>query len=445
MFHRAKRFCYRHVDLSGRVRSHTRLPPYERLSCLPAFAVTTSWGSPYMIFDQLDGDEGTREIANHDFFETGQLPSQADDDTPTTPDTDNADDTTVREVPRSPSAATTTTTAAEESELAEDSARQNLRTRTTALFFTDPDEAAALVDEMKQMGDGMGRADVRVMAMSLARAVRQSTRLGRGVPTGQAVDEATGALGEAAIRYKLVPSSRELYYAATRCVGRERVGLGFGESRENDAKRLLNPRDGPAGGEDGGVRERLDGRGRKQSKQSSDNTPETYLQRAYQHMKGKTGVPVFYAKGMKRRLTKNNIQIPIYMSYEDLMESWSTMKKEAPSDTIPDQPPYVEVFNMMDLMVAMDRNQLIKRKLLKNAVTNALPSAVATHKYFGWARRQPFWAQFTTTGRHSVNSLPQIGEDELDQLVFVPSSRAIRFKEKATSRGNNKARLKRMR
>eukprot|EP00586_Coscinodiscus_wailesii_P019383 CAMPEP_0172501860 /NCGR_PEP_ID=MMETSP1066-20121228/154445_1 /TAXON_ID=671091 /ORGANISM="Coscinodiscus wailesii, Strain CCMP2513" /LENGTH=241 /DNA_ID=CAMNT_0013276891 /DNA_START=29 /DNA_END=750 /DNA_ORIENTATION=- len=195
--------------LSQRLTSPTNLPSYSRTLSTPAFAVTTPWGSPYMIFERLSRSENAEEDAVDATFKSAKdLAKDLETPGETTPegDDDGADDDTQR-------------------------------TRTTALYFTDPDDALGLRDEMKQMGPGMATADVRVMSTSLGRALRQSSVLGRGLPTGQSLDDSTGRLVDGMLRYKLVPSRRELFYAG-RCVGKERVGL-FGDSAEDDAREVL--------------------------------------------------------------------------------------------------------------------------------------------------------------------------------------------------------------
>lgn len=440
---RAQSLFRRHIDLSGRLTPHSKLPPYERLGCLPAFAVTTSWGSPYMIFDKLSPEESAKDLALNEFFTTGNIPRALTDDGTNSPEDDldkSANDVEYNDKVRE-SNSMTSEEVEQEAEIEYEQSKQAFKSRTTALYFTDPEDAVHLVDEMKQMGNGMNQADIRVMATSMARAVRHASRLGKGVPTGQTIDDQTGRLDSSAIRYKLVPSKRELYYAATRCVGRERVGLF--DTKEDDARKLvLSPMELLE------VEQNEKNKPGKNTvnnlKTTNRNTKESMMKRKYKHMKGQTAVPVFYADGMKRKLTKNNHEIPLFMSYEDLIKAWDKMKLDSKSSstattvTIPEKPPVVEVFNFVDVVVAMDRNQHNKLQQMDNALQKTIPRA-----RFAWARKSI--APLLTYSSKHLRDVPKIGDDDLDKVVFVPSSRAIDFREKTTKKGNGKARLKRMR
>lgn len=422
MLQKASSMFRKHVTLSGRIHPTSQLPAYERVGCLPAFAVTTPWGSPYMIFDRLSPSESARELGLFEFFTTGKLPdssSSSGTDASSSDSSEHNEEATasykdrVREYNSQSEEAQS-----REAELEYEQTKQSFRTRTTALYFTDPEDALHLVDEMKQMGNGMDRADIRVMATSMARAVRHASRLGRGVPTGQPVDALTGRLDNSAIRYKIVPSKRELYYAATRCMGKERVGL-FGDTREDDARSvLLSPRE---------LQESKKGIQKAMPKKKGK---ESLVRKQWRHMRGKTAVPVFYADGMKRKVSGKD-EIPLFLSYEDLMSSWQTMKASTATTPISNKPPMVEVFNFLDVLVAMDKNQWKKRTALEGAL-----------------KQQSFWQRNILPSvllRSKLKDVPMIGDDDMDKLVFVPSSRAIRFTNHITKYGNGKARLRPMR
>lgn len=407
------------LNLSGKIVKHTTLPVYERVNGLPAFAVTTPWGSPYMIFDQLTPAEVARTKANNKLFSgSGKKGSSEEEEL-------EEKKAKFRDRVREHNAMSEEEVA-REAEMEFEMEDQSMRTRTTALYFQDPEDAMQLVDEMKQMGGGMDKADIRVMATTMGRAVRHASNLGGGLPTGQPVDEMTGRLDNSFIRYKIVPSRRELFYAATRCMGKERVGL-FGDTREEDAKNVL-----------ASTREKQEGVG--MPKKSNKNVKESPVRQQWKHMRGKNGVPVFYADGMKRKTGRKDYEIPLYMSYEDLVKEWNTLKQN-PSNAleVPDQPPMVEVFNFVDIMGAMENNRWKKNSAFENAVE----ASILGQKCPKWVSKM-----VPDSVKRSVfvsKNIPQIGDDDIDKLVLIPSSRAIQFKESITNKGNGKARLPRMR
>ena len=94
------------------------------------------------------------------------------------------------------------------------------------LVTRDERDARALADEMKQMKH-MKDSDLRITCVSLGKAIRSASNLGNGLPTGQPIEPLTGKMlsmdDGGSLRHKIVPSTRELFYAA-RCAGRERVG-----------------------------------------------------------------------------------------------------------------------------------------------------------------------------------------------------------------------------
>lgn len=412
---KAQGFMRHHLNLSGKIVPRTTLAAYERINTCPAFAVTTPWGSPYMIFDKLTSSESEQAQSNDNFFKG---------DDPEDPVKSSYREK-IRE--QSSSEALTEDDASMQAEMEYEQTRQAYKSRTTALYFTDPEDAQHLVDEMKQMGGGMDKADIRVMSTSLGRAVRQASRMNHGLPTGQPVDELTGRLDGSTIRYKIVPSKRELFYAATRCLGKERVGF-FGETSEEDAQEvILSPRE---------LAESRSNAARAVTKsvQKKRGNAMSIVRKTWWHMRGQTGIPVFYADGMKRKVAlTDKEEIPLFLSYEDLTTSWKKMKKSTPSaESIPETPPAVEVFNFMDVVCAMERKQWEKSFNFENAL-NSMNSNPIVQKLLP--------SRFVA----AKNNLPNVGDDEIEKLVFIPSSRAIQFKENTTSNGNGKARLRPMR
>jgi len=109
---------------------------------------------------------------------------------------------------------------------------------------------------------------------------------------------------------------------------------------------------------------------------------------------------------------------PFFFSYEDLQEAWTTMRNRSNKKrTIPPQPTNVEVFNLMDVLTSMERQE--------------------------WKQQHPFWQK----PMESIKSALQIRhkKPELDDITFVPPSNCVRYKEKISAQGNGKARLRPMR
>lgn len=346
--------------------SATYASPYDRVAGHPVFQVTTPWGSPYLNMERLTDEE---------FINSG------------------SDD-------RKQNAA------------AQEEYRQ------VALFFMDPDDALSVHGEMSQL-EQMKQADIRITSCSLSKALRQSSVLGNGLPTGYAPDGLTGKLKSpqegGSLRYKIVPPKRQLYYAA-RCKGRERVGL-FSDSASADAEAAVI---GNSALEANNLSRRRDKKERKFAKQ------RTPMQQANLHMDGYTGIPVFYAPEMERKtpFLKQLIsgvprETPLFFNYEDLEAAWSTMRKRNSKVKIPEKPTNVEVFNLWDVMTSMEREMLTQKQN-----TSFQQKAEA-------AFRNRFQA-------------PKDGPG-LQSITFVPSSRSAHYKESITARGNGKARLPRMR
>jgi hypothetical protein len=316
--------------------------------------------------------------------------------------------------------------------------------RSVVLYFLDPDDAMAVHGEMKQM-DSMEKADVRITTTSLAKALRQAANLGHGLTTGLPIDPLDGNLpvdDGGALRYKLVPPKRQLYYAA-RCVGKERVGL-FADVPAEDAQMCVI---GNSAIEGNNLMKRRDKRERKLPK-----TPKNAMEAANVHMEGYTGIPVFYCPELHRqvplakRLLHFNAspkqQVPLFFNYEDLMDAWNRMRQQQqqPSNNkknvIPEQPSSVEVFNLWDVVTSMERDAWQKKNRLqafwkRNPIDTlrSIQSSVVTKK---------------SSPKPSSSSLSLDGPD-FNAVTFVPSSRSIQYKEAISARGNGKARLKPMR
>jgi hypothetical protein len=353
--------------------SATQASPYDRITGQPVFAITTPWGSPYMNMEKLSD---------------------------------------LDEVVQTDSSSKTPQSISEE---------QN-EYRTVALYFMDPDDALAVHGEMKQI-EQMAKTDIRVTSMSLAKAVRQASNLGNGLVTGAPPDPNDGNLKldqGGALRYKIVPPKRQLYYAA-RCIGKERVGL-FGETAQDDAQMAVL---GNSALEGMNLARRREKRERKTPK------ARTAMQAAAAHMEGYSGIPVFYAPDMRRRLPllKRLIsgtaqESPLFFNYEDMEVAWKTMHqrsggKRKGGGVVPEKPTNVEVFNLWDVLTSMDRDDWKQRQQKHQWVKAPLGSIKD---------------RFSTQGPPGLNS-----------ITFVPSSRSAQYKEAISARGNGKARLRPMR
>jgi hypothetical protein len=391
--------------------------PYDRILGGPVFAVTTPYGSPYLNMERLtDNDETVPSSVETDLF--GGKKSSS-----------------------STSSTTTRRTAQEIENSLEALSDEQSEVRLVGLYFTDVDDAVAMQCEMKQL-DNLKEADIRVSAFSLAKAIRQASVLGGGTTTGAPLDDKTGRFTgtDGRLRYKIVPSKRQLYYAA-RCLGKERVGLCGASANEdallsvmgNDALEGMNLRRRTAKRD----AQRLQGASAKLSSSSSSksnqnnpspgvvvnsNTNSNNSKKNDNPMEGYCGIPVFTCANLQKRKFGRTEQ-PFFMNYEDLLDAWDKCRgkpssphhdnNDEPSTTTTKTsttttatstttaaaapaPPVVEVFNLMDVLTSMDRG---------------------------------------------------IGNNDrrLHRITFVPNSRAVAYKERITSTGNGKARLRPMR
>lgn len=344
--------------------------PYDLIMGHPVFQVTTAWGSAYMNMEKLtDLDDSATSSNVIGTKNPNQLKSISEE--------------------------------------------QN-EYRTVSLYFMDPDDAMAAHAELKQM-EQMKSSDIRVTSVSLGKALRSASNLGKGLVTGYPVEPLNGNLKSVeeggSLRHKIQPPKRQLFYAA-RCLGKERVGF-FGDNPSEDATTAVMGNSALEGMNLIRRREKLD--------RKSGSKPKTAMQAKNRHMEGYLGIPVFWAQGMQRQPPKlkqlisgSQQETPLFFNYEDLMDAWGKMKKENPRKKLPDQPT-VEVFNLVDVLTSMEKDSWRQKK-----------------KGFDWVK--PLRQRF---GKSEARGL--------DSIAFVPSSRATEYKEAISARGNGKARLRPMR
>mmetsp|Transcript_8381 Transcript_8381/g.18775 ORF Transcript_8381/g.18775 Transcript_8381/m.18775 type:complete len:435 (-) Transcript_8381:103-1407(-) len=400
----------RHVNLSNLLGTRTSIPAYERIISQPVFQVTTAWGSPYMLFEKYKDEEKAIEL------EGGGNNGGKDD-------------------------------VSKFSRVQQKDDMQD--TRPVSLYFMDEHDARALADEMKQMKH-MKESDLRITCTSLGKAVRQASNLGNGLPTGQPMVGTTGKLltmdEGGSLRHKIVPSKRELFYAA-RCAGRERIGC-FGDSAQEDADLLLQPQDVIEANKMGLRRKASKNaagrmkKARQLEKEGLVESNEDKLRREYGHMEGQVGLPVFYSEGLVKKppVIRRMIQgskawassslTPLYFSYEDLMKDWSEMRSQSVNKSkIPETPPQVEVFNMMDVVTSIDKDQWKgqRRAELVREKKGILGKIPVVHNLI--------------KGKISASG----AKSGLEKVLFVPSSLGVQAKESISGNGSMKTRLRPMR
>ncbi len=387
------------LNFSNLFGSQTGLPAYERLASQPVFSVTTPWGSPYLLFERADRTESELE-----FDEEESEPTNAGGGT-----------------------------------------RQD-NTRQVALYFMDEEDAMRLRDEMLQM-DQMKGADMRITAFSLGKAVAQSSSLHKGLLTGQGIDEHSGKMKGpdegGVLRYKIVPPKRELFYAA-RCKGRERVGL-WGNSAEDDA-RLMMQSVPVIGGTLANMRKNAIEKRKRDKRNAKLGAVEVAstdagdgvdpIRREYKHMEGFVGIPVFHCPEMKKYnkvkgLLRNERkkQSPLYFSYEDLVSSYESMRNKAKDPNAIPETPQVEVYNLMDVVTSIDRDQWKVKRARQLKVAGILGKVPGLNKINGAP---------STTGL-------DLKETGLQQIIFVPNSKSTKFKEGVSKLGSYQTRLRPMR
>lgn len=298
-----------------------------------------------------------------------------------------------------------------------------------------------LRDEMLQM-DQMKGVDMRITASSLAKAVAQSVNLNKGLLTGQPIDEHSGKCKGpdegGCLRYKIVPPKRELFYAA-RCQGRERVGL-WGQNGEDDARLMLQSVP-VIGGTMAMARKNAIEKRRRDKRNAkigevavavavTEEGGVDPIRNEYKHMEGFVGVPVFHCPQMKKYnmvkgLLRNNRkkQTPLYFSYEDLVSSYEAMRSKAKdASAIPEQPE-VEVYNLMDVVTSIDRDQWrVNRARELRGILGSVPVLNKITSKDGAIVEKAK----ATTG--------------LEQVVFIPNSKNTKFKQSISKVGNGKVR-----
>ncbi len=319
-------------------------------------------------------------------------------------------------------------------------------TRPVSLYFMDEHDARALADEMKQMKH-MKDGDLRITCTTLGKAVRQASNLGKGLPTGQPIDDTTGKIltmdDGGSLRHKIVPSKRELFYAA-RCNGRERVGC-FGDSPKEDAELLLQPQDVIESNNmamrrkaSKNTKVRIQ-KARQLEKEGLVEPEENRIRREYAHMEGNVGLPVFYSEGLVKKPPRMRRMLqgskawattsltPLYFSYEDLMKDWSTMRERSENKSKIPETPNVEVFNMLDVVTSIDKDQWKNKR-----------RAELAREKKGILGRIPVVHNLIKSKNAAVHS-------GLEQIIFVPSSLGVQAKGRISAMGSMKTRLRPMR
>lgn len=381
----------RSVNLSNLFGSSTTAEAYEQILSQPVFSVTTPWGSPYLLFDRASSDS-----ASLTFDEVGL--------------SDNGDEIKAEE--------------------------QLEKSQQVGLYFIDQEDALRFRDEMMQM-EQMEGADMRVTVSSLGKAMSHAVNLNGGLPTGQPIDPMTGKLKSpsdgGSLRYKIVPPKRELFYAA-RCQGKERVGL-FGLNALEDAGDMIRPMHA-TGAKLLSMKKSAAERNRKRRVSGEEDT-EDAIRKEYAHMEGSVGIPVFHCEELRRYsnfkqgvLKQNRTpEIPLFFSYDDLVESWEVVRdrlKDKAKTVVMPEKPTVEVYNLIDVVTSIDRKKWQANR----------SSEVRRNKFLG---NIPIMGKYIGRGGSSSEEFDKLSSG-LEQIVFIPSSRSARFKEKVTKLGNSKVR-----
>eukprot|EP00560_Eucampia_antarctica_P005582 CAMPEP_0197832314 /NCGR_PEP_ID=MMETSP1437-20131217/14241_1 /TAXON_ID=49252 ORGANISM="Eucampia antarctica, Strain CCMP1452" /NCGR_SAMPLE_ID=MMETSP1437 /ASSEMBLY_ACC=CAM_ASM_001096 /LENGTH=443 /DNA_ID=CAMNT_0043435631 /DNA_START=48 /DNA_END=1379 /DNA_ORIENTATION=+ len=386
----------RTLNLTNLFGSATGAEAYDRIASQPVFSVGTPWGSPYLIFERLEKGE-SRVLADE--------PEDGADDN------DN---------------------------MMAFSSGKGEKSRQVALYFMDPHDAIALRDEMLQM-DAMKDADMRICVSSLGKAISQASNLGKGLPTGQPIEDLTGKMKTpeegGTLRYKIVPPKRELFYAA-RCYGRERVGLGFGGSTpEADAELMLQP-NSYIGVQLGSFKKRALERLKKNRGQVVLKEGVDPIQKEYAFMEGSIGIPVFYCQGLEKhnklkgllRFDKNKAS-PLFFSYEDLKDAWSATRSRLSTTDMPENPPEVEVFNLIDVVSSIDKSQWLDQRNKKLMRKGLLANVPVLKRALGNDALAAVNAKYTL--KQSTG---------LENVVFVANSKSVDYKELISKLGNSKGR-----
>jgi len=377
--------------------------PYEKIMGHPVFQVTTAWGSAYMNMEKVGNDEA--------------------------PDIDKD-------------------VLADDAEDATGVGNEENVYRQISLYYMDPEDAVGAHAEFKQM-EGMRDGDVRITSVSLAKALRCASHMGRGLLTGQPINAHKGTVlpqrEGGSLRHKIMPPKKQIYYAA-RCYGRERIGLfGTGEDEKSEQDSREEQAVSAVVGN-----QALAYRNAVRTQAIADRKiaykPKNQLEADYEHMDGKLGIPVFYAPGMERRRSRikslisgaHRKEIPLFFNYEDLQDAWQkTRPLSGDKDKgLPMEAPNVEVFNLWDVLTSMDKEQEKKRQAM---------TAMRPQDRLLKAISHPFLQRWKNVGPESASSSTAEQDDVLDSLVFIPSSDACTYKEKLSAQGSAQCRLKPMR
>jgi hypothetical protein len=203
---------------------------------------------------------------------------------------------------------------------------------------------------------------------------------------------------------------------------------------------MLQPNDVIEASKMGARRKAGNAKGRVgKAKERVEESFENRLRREYANMEGQVGLPVFYAEGLVKRppLVKRLFQgskaydtsstTPLYFSYQDLIRDWMTMRDKSPNKANIPSEPNVEVFNMMDVVTSIDKEQWKeeRRAELQRERKGLLGKLPVVHKLVG-------------------KSTP-VAKSGLERVMFVPASLGVQAKERISERGNRKARLRPMR
>jgi len=437
---------------------------YDKIMGQPVFQVTTAWGSSYMNMEKLTADDMEREqleegksknvnanINSHTKVECigGQTVAQSMVDSVTATAGRGSDGKSLG---------------------ADDTSY-----RTISVYYLDESEAIAAHSEFKQMG-GMADTDVRVTAVSLGKALRSASYLGRGLVTGQPIDYATGKVLSTkeggSLRHKIMPPKKQLFYAA-KCRGKERIGF-FSESvdpvtglsdRESMSDHAIASVLGNAALSYRNLSRRQTNKDRSKVRTYQ---PKNQYEAQYPHMDGYLGLPVFYLPGMVRQKSRikalisggARTEIPFFFNYEDLQTAWSektttqaggmttadAKKKEGvllPPATLPANT--VEVYNLWDVLTSMEREHE------KCGMQQQQHDAGRGGGFFSSAQPKQLLKSvlypFTNRYRNVVGTSAQYDDTSsnvLDSIVFIPSSDATSYKESIRARGNGEARIRPM-
>ena len=284
-----------------------------------------------------------------------------------------------------------------------------------ALYFLDEDDAKAMLDEFLNMKD---ERDARIMSTSFSRAMRQAANI-NGVPTGQLTVDGAIQL----MYYKIVPSTKELFYAS-KLSGRENLAMTGVEDEFIIQERIVGSVKDDEKSKDAGdpmmpARLTANDSSVKELRQKAKKRAGPFRKRhgeilQEKNMMGREGIPAFFVEGMQFQAKNSfipgrqkSLDTPMFLSYNDCVNAWKEMRNKLSPEEKAKIPlsPKVEVFNLVDVVASIDKDT-IRRKSSKDEYK-------------------------TKSG--------------LESIVFVPSSKSIKFVEGITARGNGKARLPDMR